>query len=185
MERKTRKIKKLRYLAPEYVSEPHRFLKDIVHGWGTNWSLNFGFLFSYSMCPMLDRNRVFDYGFTYLHLAQMIEAAYTILKRRNWQPTAKKKLFQYKDFGELSALLLDKEKIDAQRIICDFFGFMSLRDWYDFLDELLLSSDINNKRKQGYEIEQELLIAREFILLLPDALLQIYKDRVVYINPQS
>lgn len=183
METKTHKIKKLRYLAPQYVSEPNRFLKEIVHGWGTNWSLNFGFLFSYSMCPMLDRNRVFDYGFTYLHLAQMIEAAYTILKMRNWQPTAKKKLFQYKDIGELSALLLEKEKVDAQRILSDFFGFMSLRRWYNFLDELLLSSDINNKRKQDYEIDQDLLIAREFILLLPDALLQIHKDNVTYFHP--
>ncbi|ERJ57821.1 hypothetical protein M472_16055 [Sphingobacterium paucimobilis HER1398] len=132
---------------------------------------------------MLDRNRVFDYGFTYLHLAQMIEAAYTILKMRNWQPTSKKKLFQYKDIGELNALLLEKEKVDAQRIICDFFGFMSLSGWYNFLDELLLSSDINNKRQQDYEIDQELLIAREFILLLPDALLQIHKDNVTYFHP--
>lgn len=185
MKTKTHKTKKLRYLAPEYASEPNRFLKEVVQNWGINWSLNFGFLFSYSMCPMLDKNRVFDYGFTYLHLAQMIEAAYTILKMRNWHPTSKKKLFQYKDFWELTSLLLEKEKIDAQCIICDFFGFMTLREWYDFLDELLLSSDVKNKKKQGYPIEQEFLIAREFIILLPDALLQIHKDNVAYFNPQS
>lgn len=180
METKIHKIKKLRYLAPKYISDPNRFLKEIVHGWRTNWSLNFGFLFSYSMCPMLDKNRVFDYGFTYLHLAQMIEAAYTILKTRNWQPTSKENLFQYNDFWELNSTLLEKEEIDAQRIICDFFGFMGLRGWYNFLDELLLSSDVENKQKQGYPIEQELLIAREFITLLPDALLQIHKDNVTY-----
>lgn len=182
METKPRKIKKIRYLAPEHASEPNRFLKEVVHHWGTNWSLNFGFLFSYSMCPMLDKNRVFDYGFTYLHLAQMIEAAYTILKSRNWQSTSKKKLFHYKDLWELNAVLLDKEKIDAQRIICDFFGFMNLRGWYDFLDGLLLSSDIKNKKQQDCAIEQELLIAREFITILPDALLQIHKDNVAYFN---
>lgn len=173
METNTHKTKKLRYLSREYASEPNRFLKEIVQNWGINWSVNFGFLFSYSMCPQLDRNRVFEYGFTYIHLAQMIEAAYTILKMRNWQATSKKKLFQYKDYRELAALL-ERDKIDAQRIICDFFGFMGLGGWYDFLDELLLSSDIKNIIDM--EIRPEHLVARELIVLLPDALLKFYQD---------
>lgn len=173
METKTQKIKKLRYLEPKYVSEPNLFIKEIVRDWNINWSVHFGFLFSYSMCPQLDKNRVFEYGFTYIHLAQMIEAAYTILKMMNWQPTAKKKLFRYKHYGELRSFL-EKEKMYPQQIICDFFGFMNLRDWYDFLDELLLSSDIKNTC--DFEIRPEHLMARELVVLLPDALLKLHED---------
>ncbi|MCY4781165.1 hypothetical protein ORI89_16000 [Sphingobacterium sp. UT-1RO-CII-1] len=180
METKTHKIKKLRYLAPEYVCDPNEFIKDVVKSWNINWSLNFGFLFSYSMCPMLDKNRVFDYGFTYLHLAQMIDAAYSILKTRNWTATSKKKLFYYQDAGEITGIN-QKENINAQQLICDFFGFMNLYEWYDFLDDLLLSSDVRNTA--DVDIRADHLIAREFIVLLPDALLQIHKENAAYFNP--
>ena len=176
---KTQKTKQLRYLSPEYVSEPNRFIKEVVYQWGINWSLNFGFLFSYSMCPTLDKNRVFNYGFTYIHLAQMIEAAYIILKERNWQPTSKNRILLYNDPMEVVSIN-QKENINGEHLICDFFGFMDLRSWYNFLDELLLSSDIKNNI--DLEILPTHLIAREFIVLLPNALLALQNNDI---NPST
>lgn len=183
MKTKPQNIKNLRYLSPEYEAEPNRFLKEIVVMWDINWSTHFGFLFSYSMCPQLDRNRDFEYGFTYLHLAQMIEAAHTILNVRNWLPTSKKKLFTYDDHLELYDCL-ERTKINAQRVISDFFGFMDLPEWYGFLDELLLSSDIKDKKTQDIAITQEHLIARELMVLLPDALLKLHQDITNLTNSQ-
>lgn len=170
---KTHKIKRFRYLAPAYVTDPNRFLKEVVYQWGIDWSVNFGFLFSYSMCPQLDKNRVFEYGFSYLHLAQMIEVAYTILKMRDWKPTARKKTNIHQNFCD-SPASVERKKTDAKQVICDFFGFMNLRDWYDLLDELLLSSDIRNTR--DIIIRPEHLMARELIVQLPDALLKLHQE---------
>lgn len=181
MKTQTHKTKNLRYLAPEYIAEPDLFLKEEVYQWGINWSVNFGFLFTYSMCPQLDKNRVFEYGFYYLHLAQMIEAAYTIMTVRNWLPTRKKKLFQYKDWREIGSLL-ERDNIDPKRTICDFFGFMDLHEWYELLDWLLIHLFEYENLDDTVSVTVNELIAREFILLLPDALLRLHQENTISNN---
>lgn len=166
------KAKHFRYLSKEYVQDPDRFLREVVHLWGLNWSNNFNYLINSSIYPPMRSETTFDYGFVQVHIGQMIEVAHVIMKRCGFQPTCKGRIFQY-SCKEMLAVI-EEDRIFPEKIICDFFGFKTLQEWLFVLNDFLTQQDYTVSDIHQIQLSLEYVPKRELLVKLPRALQEIY-----------
>lgn len=168
------KPKHFRYLSKKEIRDPDGFLKATVHQWGLNWAENFNYLINSSIYPPMRSNQGFEYGFMHLHLGQMIEMGYVILVKCKLDPTPKDRLFQY-NCRELFVADIEDRWIFIEKSLCDFFGFKTLKEWYQVLHELSLSKDIRQATKEETYFDLEYIPIRELLVKLPKVLHEIHK----------
>lgn len=168
------KAKHFRYLSKGYIKDPHRFLKEIVHQWGLNWSNNFSHLINSSLYPPMRTDLAFDYGFTHTHLGQMIEVAYVIFKKSALKPIPGDRLFQYSCM-EMFEAEVEEDKIFPEKALRTFFGFKSLKEWFSVLNDLLRRRDYSVDNMHELSVDLEYIPIRELLIKLPKVLQEIYE----------
>lgn len=167
------KAKHFRYLSEEYVKHPDRFLKEIVHQWGLNWSENFNLLINSSFYPPMRADMELDHGFIHTHLGQMIEAGFVILKKCNLEPLPKDDLFQYSCKKEFE-MEIEENGIFPEKALRTFFGFKTLKEWMSVLDDLLMHRDYTVATMNQIQLELDYIPIRELLVKLPKVLQEIY-----------
>lgn len=167
------KAKHFRYLSREYVKDPDRFLKEVVHQWGLDWSNNFNYLINSSIYPPMRTDLAFEYGFVYNHLAQMLEVAYVIFKKCELRPIQSDRLFHY-SCQEMFDAEIEGGRIFPEKALRTFFGFKNLKQWWMVLDDLLQYRVCGASDMDGIQLDSEYIAVREFLVKLPKVLREIY-----------
>lgn len=168
------KAKHFRYLSKEYVKDPDRFLKEVVHQWGLNWSNNFNYLINSSIYPPMRIDTAFEYGFMHHCLGQMIEVGFVILVKCNLKPMAKQNMFQY-SCRKVVRDEIEKGIIFPEKTLCAFYGFKSVKEWLAVLNDLLRRRDYGENNMEELPLDLEYVPIREFLLKLPVVLHEIYQ----------
>jgi len=170
--KKNLKAKNFRYLSKEYRKNPNRFLKEIVHQWGFNWSGNINYLINSCIYPPM-RIADFEYGFMHKHLGQMVEVAYIIFTECNLKPSPKDGVFQYAT-TEVFIAEVEDDVIFPRKKLQNFFGFKTLAEWHAVLDDLQMSRDVTEMTMGSSFFGVECLAIREFLVTLPKVLQEIH-----------
>ncbi|TJZ61250.1 hypothetical protein FAZ15_08610 [Sphingobacterium olei] len=167
------KAKHFRYLSKEHIKNPDSFLSEIVHQWGLNWSSNFNYLINSSLYPPMRIALDYNYGFIFMQMKQMIEIAFVIIEKCQIDPTSKDKLFQHLGKETFEAEIED-QIILPTKLLSDFCGYKSLKDWYEVTDNLLLARDITDTEEAILDFNVEYIAIRDLLVKLPQALLHIH-----------
>ena len=168
------KAKHFRYLSREYVKDPDRFLKEVVHQWGLDWSNNFNYLINSSIYPPMRMDTAFEYGFMHHCLGQMIEVGFVILVKCNLKSMAKENAFQY-SCQKMFDVEIEEGEIFLEKILTAIYGFKSVKEWLAVLDDLLRRRDYDVDSMEELPLDQEYIPIREFLLKLPVVLHEIYQ----------
>ncbi len=168
------KAKHFRYLSKEYVKDPDRFLKEVVHQWGLNWSNNFNYLINSSLYPPMRNSFDYSYGFIFTHMRQMVEIAFVISTKCNISPVPKEHLFQRLG-KEIFQAEIEDEIILPTNLLSDICGYKTLKEWYDAIDGLLLAKDMTNTDDTSSCFNLEYIAIRELLVRLPQVLLHVYE----------
>lgn len=91
------KAKHFRHLSKEYVEDPDRFLKEVVHKWGLNWANNFNYLINSSLYPPMRNSFDYSHGFILTLMRQTVEITFVIGEKCNIIPVPQERLFQRVD----------------------------------------------------------------------------------------
>lgn len=79
MENKKGNWKHFHFLEKQDIKHPNKFLKHIFDECQIDWSRNINFLISSILSPEL-KSSVFDFGFNFIYLGNMIDVAFCIQK---------------------------------------------------------------------------------------------------------
>lgn len=167
------KAKHFRYLSKEHVKSPNLFLKEIVYQWGIDWPTHVNYFINSCIYPPMRTEYSFEYGFVHAHLGQMIEMGYVIVTQCDLIPAPKSRVFQY-HCREIFTAEIEDNIIFPTKTLRDFFGFKTLKEWYNVLDELQLSRDLTVTNSNGAYFGLDYIPIRELLVKLPKALLEIH-----------
>lgn len=168
------KAKHFRYLSKRYIKNPDLFLEEVLHQSGLNWSSNFNYMINSCFYPPMRTSTTFEFGYIYIHLAQMIEIGVVFLEQYNLEPMDKDDVFQYQCLEIFNAEVEDA-RIFPTKSLRAFYGFKSLKEWYNVLDNLLLYKDYGKDNMEQIQLYLEYIPIREFLVKLPLVLSEIYK----------
>lgn len=137
------KAKHFRYLNKEYVKDPNKFL-DFFAGSAYNWEKYFYHLIVSHVDSKCSTYAYFNYGEALCYLGRSIECGYLIIQKTNISPSTENGVYAFETKNDFSNYAY-KDGVDSEKVLSNFFGYKTLKQWYDFLDTVLLSFGHKNK----------------------------------------
>ncbi|MBL1410684.1 hypothetical protein [Sphingobacterium faecale] len=114
-------------------------------------------------------------GALFTGMKQMIEIAFIIISHDNYPPPTRDRVFQHFT-KELFRAELDLQIRLPITVLSNFCGYMNMKEWLDYVDNLLLIRDLTDEQELAKHFNSSYIATHTLLTQLPNALSKIFKD---------
>ena len=177
--KKKLKTKHFRYLSKAHIKDPDRFIEEIILNDKRDWASHINHFLTSTFYPQM-RSPFYDgLGGLFTGMKQMIEIAFIIISYDDHPPLPRERVFQHLAKGLFEAEL-DLQIALPINVLSNFCGYMTMKEWLDFVDKLLLIRDLTDEEQLAKHFDSSYIAKHTLLTQLPKALLKIFKDGGVY-----